>query len=524
MDLKFWKKKERQQPDPVLQQNKPRPVATYAGDAYVFSYDGEKNLGEIGPVVHYVMDFARLRARSWQMYIESDLIKTIINRYNDWIIGPGLRLDAAPAVDILKANGINIDAEQFNRVVESRFKVWAQSKNSTWSGMQSFNSLSYEIYKHAQLGGDVLVVLRVQNGMMKVEMIDGAHLTTPFSSLGSRDRIADGIKLDKNGRHLEYYVRGKNGETVTIPAISKSTGLTMAFLVYGTKYRNDNHRGIPAAATSLQSVKQIDRYKDAAVGSAEERQKIAYTINHNQFSDGENPLAQQLASASGFGTSENDGLPEDNAGEQLANQVAATTERMAFNMPIGAEMKMLESKNELYFKEFFETNAHVICASIGIPPNVAFMLYNDSFSASRAATKDWEHTMKTARQRLYDQFFSRIYTFWLYVEVLNNRIEAPGLVSGANSTDPLLVEAYTVARFTGPMFPHIDPLKEVNAERAKLGPKFADVPLTTLEKATEALASGEADTNLEQAAEELQKAKDLGIVSEMTETEDSAED
>lgn len=521
MNLKFWQKKETSI-DPVLQQNKPRPVATYAGDAYVFSFDGEKNLGEIGPVVHYVMDFARLRARSWQSYIESDLIKTIINRYNDWIIGPGLRLDASPAVDILAANGIDLNAEQFNKVVESRFKVWAQSKQSTWAGLQSFNALSYEIYKHAQLGGDVLVVLRVKNGMMKVEMIDGAHLTTPYGSLGSRDRVCDGIKLDKNGGHVEYYVRGKDGKTVTIPAISKSSGLTMAFLVYGTKYRNDNQRGIPAAATSLQSVKQIDRYRDAAVGSAEERQKIAYTINHNQFSDGENPFAQQLAQASGFGSSVNDGLPEDNAGEQLADQVAATTERMAFNMPIGAEMKMLESKNELFFKEFYETNAHVICASVGIPPNVAFMLYNDSFSASRAATKDWEHTMKTARQRLYDQLFSRVYTFWLYVEALNNRVDAPGLIGSSNASDPLLAEAYTFARFTGPMFPHIDPLKEVNAERAKLGPKFAAAPLTTLEQATEALASGEAETNLEQAAEELQKAKDLEIITDPVEqpTED----
>ena len=65
------------------------------------------------------------------------------------------------------------------------------------------------------------------------------------------------------------------------------------------------------------------------------------------------------------------------------------------------------------------------------------------------------------------------------------------------------------ARFTGPMFPHIDPLKEVNAERAKLGDLAKDIPLTTVEAATEALNGGDSASNLEQFIEELKSAKPL---------------
>ena len=73
------------------------------------------------------------------------------------------------------------------------------------------------------------------------------------------------------------------------------------------------------------------------------------------------------------------------------------------------------------------------------------------------------------------------------------------------------MEAYSNARFTGPLFPHIDPLKEVKAEREKLGTLAAHIPLTTVEAATEFLMSGDSDSNAYQFAEELKQAKELGL-------------
>ena len=59
--------------------------------------------------------------------------------------------------------------------------------------------------------------------------------------------------------------------------------------------------------------------------------------------------------------------------------------------------------------------------------------------------------------------------------------------------------------------PHIDPLKEVKAERAKLGNSF--VPLTTAEAATEALSAGEFDSNVVQMIKEVESSKPLEPVS-----------
>jgi hypothetical protein len=74
------------------------------------SYNGEKNYGEIGPIKNYFPDYSALRARSWQLYLESELAQTILNNHIIWVIGSGLKLQAEPVKDILKSEGITLDA------------------------------------------------------------------------------------------------------------------------------------------------------------------------------------------------------------------------------------------------------------------------------------------------------------------------------------------------------------------------------------------------------------------------------
>jgi len=75
------------------------------------------------------------------------------------------------------------------------------------------------------------------------------------------------------------------------------------------------------------------------------------------------------------------------------------------------------------------------------------------------------------------------------------------------------VAAFNLSRWIGAPVPHIDPLKEAKAEREKLGSLGKDVPLTTVEKATESLGTGEADENFLRFAEELAQADELGLTT-----------
>lgn len=492
------------------------------------SYDGEKNLGEIGPIKKYVLDYDALRLRSWQSYLESEITQTVLNKYGIWVVGSGLKLQCDPVKKVLETEGIELDSEEFNEKCESRFRVYAYSRTSDYSNMGNLHIGAKTALLNAMIGGDVLVVLRVINGVVKFQLIDGAHLSTPFlnslvdSEAKNRGNvIRNGIELSSKGEHVAYYVKsGKDLFTYErIPARSKESGQLMAYLVYGLRYRLDNHRGMPLIATVLETIKKLERYKEATVGSAEERQKIAFSIEHKQFSTGENPLTKNLAKAYDIDKTGNGDLPVDVNGRELANTVAASTNKQAWNMPVGAELKMHESKNELYFKDFYNTNINLICAAIGIPPEVAMSKYDSNFSASRAALKDWEHTINVARKNFAFQFYQPIYDLWLSVEILKNKIPAQGYLKAfLISKNTMVLDAYHNARFVGAGVPHIDPLKEVNAERAKLGAKAINIPLTTVEAATEALNGGDSDSNIDQFAEEFEYAEKLGLKTEVVET------
>ena len=137
--------------------------------------------------------------------------------------------------------------------------------------------------------------------------------------------------------------------------------------------------------------------------------------------------------------------------------------------------------------------------------------YDSNFSASRAALKDWEHTLNVERSFFQEEFLQYIYDFWLYIEVLKNKLNVNGILKAVAENNEYAFNAFTQCRFVGANVPHIDPLKEVKAEREKLGTSGQHIPLTTVEQATESLNGGDSMANMEQYAEEFKKSVDLKI-------------
>lgn len=497
-------------------------MTSVRGNVFGITYDGQKNMGELGPAKEYLIDYDTMRARGYQAYLDSEIVQLIINRYSKWVIAMGLKPQAEPVKPVLQSENIELDLEEFNEQVEARFGLWAGSSVSDFTGMRSLNYLAKRAFINSRVGGDVLVVLHISpKNEVQVQLIDGAWVQSPAYGndiwaqvLNNGNVIRNGVELDANGQHVAYHVRQRNATFKRIEA-RNSLGLKIAYLVYGFEYRINSTRGLPLVNAVLETAKKLERYKEATVGTAEEQAKVTFQIIHQQFSTGENPLAKGSAVArSAFDANANvaDDIPRTEQGEVLASRVYATTNKQAFNMPIGSEIKSLQHSNgQLLFKDFIEANVDLVCATIEMPPNVAMSKYNDSFSASRAATKDWEHTLRVSRDDFREQFYQPIYDLKMTVDVLANKLKAPGYLQALYADNEMVLAAYRNCRFTGPMFPHIDPLKEVNAERAKLGPLFDNVPLTTLESATEALGGGSSDSNIEQGYEELEHARETGL-------------
>ena len=87
---------------------KPRQSAEFTGYTngqyralFHWNYNGEKNLGEIGPIKFFSIDYEGLRLRSWQSYLESEVTQTIFKKYATWVVGKGLKLQVEPMKEIL---------------------------------------------------------------------------------------------------------------------------------------------------------------------------------------------------------------------------------------------------------------------------------------------------------------------------------------------------------------------------------------------------------------------------------------
>ncbi len=478
---------------------------------FAWSYNGEKDLGAIGPVVDYYLDYCALRSRSWKAYLDSELAQIILGKFTLWNIGTGLKLQCQPVKRLLSANGINLDVQDFNEETEARFTLFCDSKLSDFSQQKTLNQLANKCFLHSKIGGDVLVILRYEKNQMTVQLIDGSHVESPLTPKDKVEgnKVMHGVEIDSKGRHVAYYVRIDTLSYERIPCYNSANGdLVSAFLVYGFEYRLNSLRGIPLISAVMQTIAQIDRYKEATLAAAEEAANVVYTIEHKAYSDGKNPLADEIRRANGLPEED---IPQDSDGQALADKVYASTKRQTFNLTQGAEMKSFASQKELYFKDFYTTNANIVCSTVGIPPDVAMSIFNGSYSASRAAIKDWEHTLNVGRKDFSSQFYVPVYAFWLEIEILKGNIKAPGYLQALQTGDYTLLQAYRNARFAGSSVPHIDPLKEVEASRLKLGVTGAAIPLSTVERETEALNTGDSDENMEQYAEELAESIKNGI-------------
>jgi len=474
-------------------------------------FDGEKNLGEIGQLTNYHVDYYGLRTRSWKAYLDSDIAQTVIKKYTKWVVGAGLKLQAEPNKMVLTQEGYDVTNEELNNNIEARFKVWAKSKMACIKNENTFHRIMNTAYINAVVGGDVLVVLRVIKGNLKIELIDGANLRTPVSSLLDQN-FKNGVQTDDSGKVISYHVSKRNNLLETTEIKAYNNGFRVAFLFKGLHYRLSDNRGLPIISAVLESITKLDRYKDATVSSAEELSKIPYQVVHQAYSSGENPASKLLTKAFDVSGGEGGNIPTTDDGTQLATNIAATTQRMAFNNPVGAEIKPMQSTTrELYFKDFFSVNVNLICAALAAPPEVMLSKYDSNFSASRAALKDWEHTLNVERSFFQEEFLQYIYDFWLYIEVLKNKLNVNGILKAVAENNEYAFNAFTQCRFVGANVPHIDPLKEVKAEREKLGTSGQHIPLTTVEQATESLNGGDSMANMEQYAEEFKKSVDLNI-------------
>ena len=474
------------------------------------NWDGEKTLGELGVVVRNIPDYQKLRLRSYHAYATIDTVKIIASKFFYWTIGVGLKLQAEPNRTVLESEGINNDKDvyaKFQKNVEARFMVYANSKECDFLKEKTLHELALDAYQGQFLGGDMLVIVRFDDNGPNIQLISGDHVCNPsldeISEVEKRKNYVEhGIEIDEKGAHVAYFVKTKQKNDIDkyerIPAKGVKTGKRLAWLISGKKICPDHLRGVPAMAQSLEKINKLDRYVEAAVTNAEQGAKIVYSIEHQEFSSGESPLDQVVARKRNPSIVQNGNSDDNNPivlADGLANRITETTSGQTFNMPNGASLKAFDSKIETNFGEFHGTVFKSISAGVDVPPEVAMQEYNSNYSASRAAINSFGYIIVINREKFANEFYIPFYKLWLEWQILNKKIVAPGYIE--NITNFMVTDSYSNCRFVGNNTPHIDPLKEAKSIELMLQMK-----LISREQASEMLGVGSWDENFRKYLEE----------------------
>src|SRR6202012_36186 len=133
--------------------------------------------------------------------------------------------------------------------------------------LKSFGALQQQIRLESLVAGDVLVLLRqdARTKLPRIQMINGAKVQTPMGggTPAKGNKIKNGVEIDPSGRHVAFWVTQEDGSAQRLPAFGEKSGRRLAWLVYGTEKRVDDVRGKPLLSLVLQSLREIDRYRDS---------------------------------------------------------------------------------------------------------------------------------------------------------------------------------------------------------------------------------------------------------------------
>ena len=485
--------------------NTGRESTFYGSEYYIFEegYDGEKTTGYLGAPKIYEIYHESLSARAWQLYLESDITKMFIEAYKKWVLGSGLRLESEPAIDVIKNYFPKFDNSNFVLQAESRIRIWLKSKNSSHSGMDNAHSNCEKVIVSALVGGDCVVIYRVEKGGITTEIIDSRHIKSPYGIEFKDKNIVNGVELGENKEHLAYGIQGKDFKFKRIECIDKKTGRLKAKMIYGSKYRIDGVRGMPWFAQSIEKLQNLESVVSEVIAGTLERSKIAYFTETNHMGVNEDIFAEGVeASLNGVDKIK----PPTVSFDETQKIIKKTTGKTAAMLPNGMTLKSLEGTIQLNIGDFLKDVLVYVSASMCIPYEVVVMMYTNSFSASRMATQSFQHILNVERDSgICGEYYKPIYEQMLELEILKGKIQADGYFTSLfDIKDPILIDAYKQCRFTGVNVPSADPSKEVKAEILKLGNN-----LTTYSKATEATGGGDAFANFQRLKEEKEAIKKL---------------
>lgn len=469
-------------------------------------------------------------ARSRDITMNDGYLTGAANLHRDSIVGAQFRLNAQP--DILVLGAEEAWAEEFQKIVESRFGLTAESPEC-WldaSGKSTLTGLVRLGVVGAMVTGEILSTaewLRARNRPCStaVQLISPSRLSNPDNKADEMN-LRRGVVTDFYGAALGHWIRtthpGEFYSTSSSPTwkyvpATKPWGRRQVIHIFEAMQPGQS-RGISDMVSALKDMRMTKKFKEVTLQNAVVNASFAAAVESELPSD-------VVFSALGGGGQKN------GMGDVLSSFMAALAAYVGESNNIsidGTKIPHLFPGTKLKLTpmgtpggvgtEFEESLLRHIAAALGLSYEQFSRDYTKTnYSSARASMGETFKYMQSRKKVFADRFASAIYRLWLEEEMNAGRIPLPpGMTVADYYSDPLKREALSACDWIGASRGQIDEMKETQAALTRI-----DGGLSTYEIECARLGTDFRKVFSQRAREEKMKT-DAGLVFSSQAAKDAA--
>lgn len=466
----------------------------------------------LNPLYDIDANLNTLISRSRSLYMTAPIATSAIKSTKTNVVGSGLKLKARIDYEVL---GITEEKSRaLEDKIEREFALWAETKMCDALGVNNFYEMQGLFLTGALLNGDGFCLRKYEEPTpympygLRLQLIEGDRICTPnigvnvgnspYIAYGKNpnndNEIYSGIEINKNGKTVAYWICNqypnaqsvgefKALEWIRVEAYGANTGLPNIMHMFDAE-RAEQRRGVPVLAPVIETLKQISRYTEAELMAA----VISgmYTVFIKTDSPSEMPFGEAMPTAYE--------PVEHNENEYELGNGAINV------LGVNESIQIADPKRPATgFNAFVDSLCKQIGSALEIPQELLLKEFNSSYSASRAALLEAWKMFRMRRENLARDFCQPVYEMFMTEAVASGRIKAKGFFE-----DPIKRKAWCGADWNGPAAGMLDPVKEVNAAKARV-----DAGFSTREEETMGLTGGNFSKNAKQLKKENELMKEV---------------
>lgn len=443
-------------------------------------------------------DLPLMRERSRALMMSAPLAAGAVNTVVTNIVGTGLRVQSRIDRDVLQGIAATNEEgfETLERSIEREFRLWAESSDCDAARTQDFAGLQELAFASAIVSGDSFVPRRFIDRPgarygTALQVIEGDRVANPLGKADSAE-MAGGVRRDAYGAPVAYRILRqhpgsnyivRNDEADEVPAYAAS-GLRQVYHLFH-KRRPDQTRGVPYLAPVIESLRQLDQYREAELMAAVVGAMFTVFVK-SESGDGLSPM-----------------LPSAETGSKTSDEDYKMAAGAILNLAPGEDVvTATPGRPNAAFDPFVEAILRQIGVALELPFEILIKHFTASYSAAQAALVEAWKFYRARRSWLVAMLCRPVYEAVIYEAVARGRITAPGFLG-----DAFLRAAYLGSEWVGPPRSQINQLLEVEAAEKRIA-----IGVTTLADETAEMTGGDWERKHVQSVKERKARVEGGLV------------